>query len=227
MHSVCCCSLPVWRRSFPRDLFLPRPRSAPGRISSSGWKTTTLVRDLEYFIHTKFHQNLSSSSGEEVKNVIVWWTDDRRRTLRMITIGHWSLWLLCHKKNEIVVFRNVRIVKDYECWVYNGVEIDVLYELCYLGIALNYNGKLHVSQKQLAHRLNVEKLCLLCVLFDTCIRSKHYVIWLWSMGFTCRKWCRKCSSSLLSFVLGVKQESQGALIAHLSMLSTISTSIIS
>ena len=37
MHSVCRCSLLVWRRSFlkkgtPRDLFLPRPGSAPGRI---------------------------------------------------------------------------------------------------------------------------------------------------------------------------------------------------
>ena len=37
MHSVCRCSLPVWRRSFlkkgtPRDLFLPRPGYAPGRI---------------------------------------------------------------------------------------------------------------------------------------------------------------------------------------------------
>ena len=37
IHSVCCCSLPVWRRRFlkkgtPRDLFLPRPWSAPGRI---------------------------------------------------------------------------------------------------------------------------------------------------------------------------------------------------
>ena len=38
MHSVCRCSLPVWRRSFlkkgtPRDLFLPRPPgSAPGWI---------------------------------------------------------------------------------------------------------------------------------------------------------------------------------------------------
>ena len=37
MHSVCRCSLPVWRRSFlkkgtPRDLFWPHPGSAPGRI---------------------------------------------------------------------------------------------------------------------------------------------------------------------------------------------------
>ena len=37
MHSVCHCSLPVWRRSFlkkgtPCDLFLPRTGSAPGQI---------------------------------------------------------------------------------------------------------------------------------------------------------------------------------------------------
>ena len=48
-------------------------------LDGSGRKTTTLVRDLEYFIHTKFHQNLSSGSGEEVENVNSL-TDDRRTT---------------------------------------------------------------------------------------------------------------------------------------------------
>ena len=38
-------------------------------LDGSGRKTTTLVRVLEYFIHTKFHQNPSSGSGEEVENV--------------------------------------------------------------------------------------------------------------------------------------------------------------
>ena len=71
MHSVCRCSLPVWKRSLlkkgtPGDLFWPCPGSAPG---GSGRKTTTLVRDHEYFILTKFHQNPSSGSGEEVENV--------------------------------------------------------------------------------------------------------------------------------------------------------------
>ena len=79
-------------------------------LGGSGRKTTTLVRDLEYFIHTKFHPNLSSGSGEEVKNVNCLTddgrqTDDRRRTTddrqRVITIGHWSLSLLCPKKEEI------------------------------------------------------------------------------------------------------------------------------
>ena len=48
-------------------------------LDGSGRKTTTLVRDLEYFIHTKFHQNPSSGSGEEVENVNSL-TDDRRQT---------------------------------------------------------------------------------------------------------------------------------------------------
>ena len=38
-------------------------------LGGFGRKTTTLVRDHEYFIPTKFHQNPSSSSGEEVENV--------------------------------------------------------------------------------------------------------------------------------------------------------------
>ena len=77
-------------------------------LDGSGRKTTTLVRDLEYFIHTTFHQNPSSGSGEEVKNVNSL-TDDRRQTTddgrtdagqRVITIGHLSLWLLCPKKQR-------------------------------------------------------------------------------------------------------------------------------
>ena len=57
-------------------------------LGRSGRKTTTLVRDLEYFIHTKFHQILSSGSGEEVENVNCLTddrrtdADDRRRTTR-------------------------------------------------------------------------------------------------------------------------------------------------
>ena len=69
-------------------------------LDGSGRKTTTLVRDIEYFIHTKFHQIPSNGSGEEVENVNSI-TDDGRRTddgQRVITIGHWSLWFLCPKK---------------------------------------------------------------------------------------------------------------------------------
>ena len=55
--------------------------------TKSGRKTTTLVRDLEYFIHTKFHQNLSSSSGEEVDNVNSL-TGDRQTDGRRTTHDH-------------------------------------------------------------------------------------------------------------------------------------------
>ena len=69
-----------------------------GSRGGSGRKTTTLVRDHEYFIPTKFHQNPSSGSGEEVENVKVngrtddddGRTDDGRCAM---TIAHLSLWL--------------------------------------------------------------------------------------------------------------------------------------
>ena len=51
----------------PLDLFWPRRGSAPGQICPK--KTTTFVRDRKYFISSKFHQNPSSGSGEEVENV--------------------------------------------------------------------------------------------------------------------------------------------------------------
>ena len=49
-------------------------------LGGSGRKTTTLVRDHEYFIPTKFHENPSSGSGEEDENVKVYGrtTDDGR-----------------------------------------------------------------------------------------------------------------------------------------------------
>ena len=49
-------------------------------LGRSGRKTTTLVRDHEYFIPTKFHQNPSCGSGEEVENVKSLRTDDGIRT---------------------------------------------------------------------------------------------------------------------------------------------------
>ena len=42
---------------------LDQPRGGCGR------KTTILVKDLKYIIHSKVHQNPSSGSGEEVENV--------------------------------------------------------------------------------------------------------------------------------------------------------------
>ena len=80
MHLVCCCSLPVWRRRFlkkgtPVTYFCP---ALDPPLGGSDRKTTTLVRDHEYFIPTKFYQNPSSGSGEEVENVKSLQTDGRR-----------------------------------------------------------------------------------------------------------------------------------------------------
>ena len=82
MHSVCRCSLPVWIRSFLKKV-TPVTYFGPALdppLGGSGPKTTTLVRDHEYFIPTKFHQNISSGSGEEVENVKVYRRQRRRTT---------------------------------------------------------------------------------------------------------------------------------------------------
>ena len=113
IHLVCRCSLQVWRRSFlkkgtPVTYFCPSLDTPRG---GSGRKTTTLVRDHEYFIPTKFHQNPSSSSGEEVENVKSLRQTDGRRTDRRtddgrcaMTIAHSSLWLRWAKNHKFVRF---------------------------------------------------------------------------------------------------------------------------
>ena len=50
------------------------PGSAPGQILPE--KTRTLVRDHEYFIPTKFHQNPSNSVAEEVELDMCLWNTD-------------------------------------------------------------------------------------------------------------------------------------------------------
>ena len=120
MHSVCPCSLLVWRRSLskkgtPVTYFCP---ALDPSLGGSGRKTTTLVRDYDYFMHTKFHQNPSSGSGEEVQNVKVYrrrrtTTDDGRRTDRRtddgqcaMTIAHLSL-RLRWAKNGVFIYVEV------------------------------------------------------------------------------------------------------------------------
>ena len=103
MHSVCRCSIPVRRRSFfkqgpPWHIFAPTPDQP---LSKSGRKTTTLVRDHEHFIPTKFHQNSSSGSGEAVENVKVYGrTDDGRCAMTIAYLSLRPRWA----KNVVVKF---------------------------------------------------------------------------------------------------------------------------
>ena len=70
MHSVCRCSLLVWRKSSLkkgtlRDLLLSCPESNQGRKScppSPPKKKTTHVRDFKFFMPTKFYQKPLRSS---------------------------------------------------------------------------------------------------------------------------------------------------------------------
>ena len=108
MYSVCRCSLPVSRRpgglkkGNPVTNFCPTLDPPQG---GSGRKTTTHVRDREYFIPTKFHQNPSSGYGEEVENAKVYGrrTDDDGRTddgRCAKTIAHLSLRLKIEMTHE-------------------------------------------------------------------------------------------------------------------------------
>ena len=105
IHLVCRCSLPVWRRSFLKN-GTPVTYFGPALdlpLGGSGQKTTTYVRDHEYFIPTRFHQNPSSGFWEEVENVKSLRTDDdggRTDDGRCaMTIAHSSLRLRWAKKS--------------------------------------------------------------------------------------------------------------------------------
>ena len=98
MHSVCRCSLLVWRRSFlkngtPRDLFLPRPWSAPGRI----WPKNNNTCKGPWVLHA---YQVSSKSIKrfwrrswKCESLRTTTTDDGRRTdgRCAMTIAHLSI----------------------------------------------------------------------------------------------------------------------------------------
>ena len=56
----------IFKERYPLRPIWPRPSPAPEVIKL---KWTILVGDLEYFMHTKFHQNPQSGFEEEVQNV--------------------------------------------------------------------------------------------------------------------------------------------------------------
>ena len=81
------------RKGTPVTYFCP---ALDPPLGGSGRRTTTLEKDHEYFISTKFHQNSSSGSGEEVENVKVYGrrttTDGRKDDgRRAMTIVHLCL----------------------------------------------------------------------------------------------------------------------------------------
>ena len=144
MHSVCCCSLPTLKKKFfeegdPVDYFCP---ALDPPLGGSGRKITTPERDLEYFIHTKFHQNLSSGSGEEIENVNCLTdgrTDGIRQTTdtgqRVITIGHWSPILCPKEKIKICRYINGRYYCLNRDIVGDNAFYPVLELICYCFIS--------------------------------------------------------------------------------------------
>ena len=54
------------------------------------------------------------------------------------------------KKTKIVVFRKGGNIRPNEAWVYNGSNIDIIDQFCFLGVLFHYNCKFYVTQKHCA-----------------------------------------------------------------------------
>ena len=118
MHSVCCCSLPVWRRSSlkkgtppppPRDLYLPCPGSAPGRI----WPKNNNTCKGPWVLHPyqvssksikrfwRRSRKCEKFTPDGRRRTDDGWTDDGQCTM---TIAHSSLRLGWAKKGNVAVY---------------------------------------------------------------------------------------------------------------------------
>ena len=106
MHSVCCCSLLVWRKSFlkkgtPRDLFLPHPGSANGRIWPKNNKTCKGPCVLHaYQVSSnsikRFWRRSWKCESLRTTTDAGGWTDDgqcaMKKTKQNVSVKHWCPW---------------------------------------------------------------------------------------------------------------------------------------
>jgi hypothetical protein len=53
-------------------------------------------------------------------------------------------------KTKVLVFRNRGSLRSDDRWFYDNEQIEIVGQFCYLGLLLNFNGKFHVTQKQLS-----------------------------------------------------------------------------
>ena len=156
MHLVCCCSLPVWRRSSlkkgtPRYLSWPRPGSAPGRIWPKNNNTCkgpwvlhpyqVPSKSIKRFWRRSWKCKLSNGrQTDDRRTTDGRQTDDRRTTdgrqtdgrrttdygQCVITIGHWSLWLLCPKKGK----QKIRTSKFYIIYIKIKLRMHDMFVTC-------------------------------------------------------------------------------------------------
>ena len=156
-----------WRRGPPVTYFGP---ALDPPLGGSGRKTTTLVRDHEYFIPTKFHQNPSSGSGEEVENVKVygrtttdgWRTDNGRCAM---TIAHLSLWLRWAKKDSFDTWLHLLWGVLPKWWKLLTFYVDYSLLLTEYNLQqIHYNCSIHIISALERHYINISYNLLLQVL---------------------------------------------------------------
>ena len=135
----------------------------------------------------------------------------------------WSLTVNV-EKSKILIFRNCRKLSADLEWFIRGEKIEIVDTFCYLGILLNFNGKFHVAQNQLALQCKkalfaLKRKCCnmslnyitLLSLFDTYIGSiAHYGCEVW--GFHRAPEIEKVHIDFCKNILGVKRSTPNAAI---------------
>lgn len=135
----------------------------------------------------------------------------------------WSLTVNVNK-TKIMVFRNGGILRTEDVWFYKCEQIEVVNSFCYLGLLLNYNGKFHVTQKQLSLQcmkalFALKRKCCnmslnfttLLSLFDTYVGSiAYYGCEVW--GFHSAPDIEKIHLNYCKNILNVKRGTSNAVI---------------
>ena len=121
MHSVCRCTLPVWRRSFlkkgtPRDLFWPRPGSAPGGIWPKNNNTCKGPWVLNpYQVSSKSIQRFWRRS-RKCEKFTDGRTDGRRTDGRRTDDGRCAM-TIAHSSLRLRWAKNTNLVEDIEIFL--------------------------------------------------------------------------------------------------------------
>ena len=157
MHWVCCCSLPIWRRS-PLEKgpiigqFLPRPWSTPGLSLPKRLNTGA----GPWVLHPYQVSSKSIERFWKVENVKVYRrTGDGRCAM---TIAHLSLWLRWANKNEWIIIEMTEVhVLGYSTSIYRLFLIHRPFHILEVGPVLKIKFALNLTKDNLAQWHNDQK----------------------------------------------------------------------
>ena len=147
---------------------------------------------------------------------------DMLRALKQYT-NEWKLHVNTDK-TKILIFRNGARINNNERWLYDGTEIEVVNQFCYLGMLFNYNGKFLHTQKHIADqgrkalfavfsklnkfKFNIETQCAVFDSYVNSILSYGSEVW----GFHKANDVEKLRTYFCKRILGVKKSTSNIMV---------------